>query len=251
MWKTSVLKKITVKDPIMIEGLPGIGNVGKIVMDFLVEKTKATKIIEYYSHLLPNSVFIGQNNLVELPKLEVYHKKIKGQDFLFLTGDVQPVTEEASYTFCELIVDNFKKHKGKYIITLGGIGLNDIPDSPVVYITGNDAKLIETFKSLKVDKNIYGVVGPILGISGLLLGVSQQKKVKAVSLLAETFGHPVYLGLKGARAILTKLNTKFAFGMDLKDLEEEIKSMDTQVAKAEGKHSKYQPKFQQDVNYIG
>ena len=251
MWETKVLKKAALRNPIMIEGLPGIGNVGKIVMDFLIEKTKAKKIIEFFSQYLPNSVFISQNNLVELPKLELFHKRIKNQDYLFLTGDVQPVTENASYTFCDLVLDYFKKQKGAYIVTLGGIGLNEIPDHPVVYITGNSKKLVDEFKHLKVDPKIYGVVGPILGISGLLLGVAQKKKVPAVSLLAETFGHPIYLGLKGAKAILINLNTKFKFGIDLKDLEKEIKSMDSQLSKQEGATSKYLPKYQQDVNYIG
>lgn len=252
MWNIKTRKKISLRHPIMIEGLPGIGNVGKIVMDFLIEKTKAVKVLEFYSPFLPNSVFIAQNNLVELPKLEMFYKRIKGKDFVFVTGDVQPVTEESSYAFCELLADWFKKNKGSQIITLGGIGLNEIPEKPVVYLTGNDKKIVDEFTKLKVDPNIYGVVGPILGVSGLLLGVSKQKKIPAVSLLAETFGHPVYLGLKGARAILENLNTKFSFSIELKDLEKEIKNMDSQlVQEAKGKKSKYQPKFQQDVNYIG
>lgn len=251
-WEIKTIKKTSLNSPIMIEGLPGIGNVGKIVMDFLIEKTKAVKIMQFFSPELPNSVFISQNNLVELPKLELYYKKIKGQDFLFLTGDVQPVTEKASYEFCDIVCAYFKKNNGKYIITMGGIGLNEIPENPVVYITGNSKKLVDSFKNLGLDSRIYGVVGPILGVSGLLLGVSHKNKIESASLLAETFGHPIYLGLKGAREILSRLNKKFGFGIDLADLEKEIKTMDAQLkGHASKKKSKYQPKYQQDINYIG
>ena len=36
--------KIEIKNPILIAGLPGIGNVGKIAVDFLIEEMKAKKI---------------------------------------------------------------------------------------------------------------------------------------------------------------------------------------------------------------
>jgi proteasome assembly chaperone (PAC2) family protein len=59
----------------------------------------------FFSYDLPNSVFVNENNLVELPKIEMYHKKINGKDFLFLAGDVQPSSERASYVFSELILE--------------------------------------------------------------------------------------------------------------------------------------------------
>jgi uncharacterized protein len=254
-WEINTVKKVALKNPILIEGLPGIGNVGKIVMDYLVEKTKAVKIMEFFSFSLPNSVFITENNLVALPKLEMFYVRIKNQDYVFLTGDVQPVSEESSFEFCSIIVDWFKSNKGQYIVTLGGIGLNEIPNTPLVYITGTSKKVVDQFKGLKLQTKIYGVVGPILGISGVLLGMSQKKGIPAASFLAETFGHPIYLGLKGAREIMVKLDQHYHFKIDFSDLDKEIKSVDAQVAKgidAKKKSSKYQPKFQQEsVNYIG
>ena len=44
-WKiTQVGKKPKLNDPIFIEGLPGIGNVGKVVTDFLIDELKAKKL---------------------------------------------------------------------------------------------------------------------------------------------------------------------------------------------------------------
>ena len=43
--------------PILIEGLPGIGNVGKIAVDFLIEELKAKKIYSFFSYKFPHSVF--------------------------------------------------------------------------------------------------------------------------------------------------------------------------------------------------
>src|SRR3989344_5626104 len=97
--------KPTLKTPILIEGLPGIGNVGKIAMDFLVENVHAKKIMSIHSHYFPHSVFINEKNLIDIPILNIYHASINKQDFLFLAGDVQPIDEPSCYEFCELIID--------------------------------------------------------------------------------------------------------------------------------------------------
>jgi len=47
------IKEITLKDPILVEGLPGVGHVGKLVADHMVEELKAEKIIEIYSPHFP------------------------------------------------------------------------------------------------------------------------------------------------------------------------------------------------------
>ena len=71
------LKKINMKNPILIEGLPGIGNVGKVAVDFMIESLSADRIMEIQSNSFPNSVFVNEENLIDLPKIELYHKKIK------------------------------------------------------------------------------------------------------------------------------------------------------------------------------
>jgi proteasome assembly chaperone (PAC2) family protein len=72
---TSFEKKAVLKNPILIVGLPGIGNVGKIVVDFLIDELKAKKMYEIHSRHFPNTVFVNDNNLVSLPSVEIFCKK--------------------------------------------------------------------------------------------------------------------------------------------------------------------------------
>ena len=45
-WKVVKTGKVPkLNKPVLIEGLPGIGNVGKVSVDFVVEELKASKII--------------------------------------------------------------------------------------------------------------------------------------------------------------------------------------------------------------
>jgi proteasome assembly chaperone (PAC2) family protein len=154
-WKISHILKKKVSSPILIEGLPGIGNVGKIVVDYIIEEVKAEKLMEFFSYCLPNSVFVNENNMVSLPRLELYYAKFGSQDYLFLAGDVQPATEEGSYTFTELILGILQEYGCKEIITLGGIGLAEIPEKPEVYCASNDLKFIQKFVKAGAKKKLW------------------------------------------------------------------------------------------------
>ncbi len=220
------------QNPILIEGLPGIGNVGKIAVDFLVNELKAKKIYSFFSCRFPHSVFVNSKNLVDMPRLEIYYKQFgkgtKKHDLLFLVGDIQPIDEESCYEFCDEVLKIARQHKCCYVITTGGIGLQQIPDKPKVYCTANDAKLLAEYKKkgLLAEEDIFGVVSPIIGVSGILLGLGKRRGVKGVSLLAETFGHPLYLGIKGAKEILQLLEKKFSLGINLKKISKNIPAME-------------------------
>lgn len=253
-WKTEYSsKRHDLKKGIFIAGLPGIGNVGKIVSDFLIDELKAEKICEFFSYHMPNSVFINDKNLIEIPKIELYLAKKGNNRFLILSGDTQPIDEIGCFSFCENILDILQENKAKEIITLGGIGLQDIPNSPKVYCTGNDKRLVLQYcKGTQMNDKVFGIVGPVIGVSGVLVGLAEKRKIKAVSILAETFGHPMFLGLKGAREILKVLDIKFALKLDLKNLDKEIKMIEGKMKITEDIGKTVSKKKEKgDVSYIG
>lgn len=247
-------KEPKLKEPILIEGLPGIGNVGKIAVDFIIEELRAKKLYTLFSHTLPHSVFVNDNNLVELPKIEIYYKKREGKsDLLFLVGDVQPIDEKSSYTFCETVLEKLKKFKCKEVITTGGIGLQDMPDKPKVYITASSEDILDKYsKDSEVSKDIHDVVGPIIGVSGLLVGLAPKYNISGVALLSETFGHPMYLGINGAKGILKILNKKLGLNVDVKKMNEEIEDLEKETIKRTKELSDLQKKSKSfDTSYIG
>lgn len=239
MWQITQEAKVLPKlrKPLFIEGLPGIGNVGKIAVDYLIEEYNAVKLFSFFSHKFPHSVFVNEDDLVEMPKLEIYYKKFgprsTKRDMLLLTGDIQPIDEESCFTFCDEILRIVKEFGCTEIITTGGIGLQSVPDKPKVYVTGNNKTLLRQYtkKGLPVEKNIFGVVGPIVGVSGLLLGLAERKKIKGVALLAETYGHPMYLGIKGAKELLRLFEAKFSFGINISKMSKEIIEVEKELMK--------------------
>ncbi len=252
-------KKIpTLNNPILVEGLPGIGNVGKVVVDFMASELKAKKLYSLTSFDMPHSVFVNERNLVELPSIEVYYVSFgtKKRDLILLTGDIQPIDERSSYEFCKTILDMLEELGGTELITIGGIGLSEVPKSPKVYGTGNSKRIVQKYKKdTKLDDKLYGIVGPIIGVSGLLVGLSAKRKLDAICLLAETLGHPAYLGVKGAREVLKILMKKLSLKMSLKELDKEITEMENEmmlrseisdITKKKGKIT-----VAEETNYIG
>lgn len=264
-WKLNQeIKKLPkLKKVILVEGLPGIGNVGKIAVDFIIDKINAKKIYDITSNTMPHSVFVNEDNLIDMPSIELYYKKTVGTapDLLLLSGDVQPTDEVTCHEFCNKIIEIALNFKVEEIITIGGIGLQDVPKTPKIYCTGNNKKIITKYtKGTKLSNKIYGVVGPIVGASGLLLGLSEKKEIPAIAILAETISHPLYLGIKGSREVLKVLIKKLKLKINIKDLDKEIKSLEAEMIQKTEELSqisketalkKIEGKFGKEVTYIG
>ena len=256
-WFINRIRSITKKNLIMIEGLPGMGNVGKIATDFIIENLNAEKVVEIYSHSFPHCVLVNEDNLVDLPRIEIYQKSLKDKTLLMIAGDVQPLDETSCYEFCNILLDTFQKNKGKEIITLGGIGQQEIPKNPKLYYTGNNKNMIKKYYSSMLNNELYGVVGPIMGVSGLLVGLAKNRKIPAISILAETYANPTHVGLIEAKEILTYLNEKLSLKLDLSQIDD-ISSDDQEKHLSKNKRIKdiikrpaIKPKKGHETNYIG
>ncbi len=219
-WDIKKVANTAFKNPILIEGLPGVGNVGKIAVDFLIEKLNAQKILECSSYDMPHCVFVNEENMIELPMIDVYHAKVNGRSVLFLAGDIEPTSEKSCYEFCHGLLDKLNNLKNMEIVTLGGIALPSIPENPKVYCTGNSKKSMQKYAAT-TDTKIHGVVGPIIGVSGVLPALAGKRKIPSVALLAETFGHPQYMGIKGAKELLKVLQKELKTKIDINELQDD------------------------------
>ncbi len=253
--KKNFSKKPKLKNPIIIAGLPGIGNIGKICTDFIVEELNSKKLYEIYSSSFPHSVFINEEGIVNLPKVELHYIKRKPRDILVLSGDIQPLKEKESYDFAEKIISLCSEFKCKEAITLGGIGLPSSPQKKRIFITGTDKKIIKKYKkSSKEIKTKGNSAATILGIAGLLLGIGKLKNWKGISLLIETFADPYRLGLEEAKNLMKILEKTLNLGIDLKKLGNEVEKIEKEEKIENSKLMKKIKKISsenKDTSYIG
>ena len=74
-------KKPKLKNPICIVGLPGIGNIGRIAVGYMVHELKAKKFAELYSPYFFPFVMIN-NNMIHTLRNEFYYYKGKKNDLV-------------------------------------------------------------------------------------------------------------------------------------------------------------------------
>ena len=257
-WEVAWLgKKPQLRKAVLVEGLPGMGNVGKVAVDFLIDNFHAKRVAEFRSQLMPHSVFVNEKGLVELPKIELYCVDRKNApSLLLLAGDVQPVNEESCYDFCALVVGVAKEMGVVEIITTGGIGLRTVPKKPKIYVTGTSKAAVKPYAKLKVNMNTYGTVGPIVGVAGVLCGIAGREGLQSVALLAEVFGHPLYLGVRGAKEMLRVMNGRLNLKLDFNAIEREIQSLEKELTEKQQEltnqpFGRLRGKPPEEVNYIG
>ncbi len=253
IWK--VIERPILYKPVLIEGLPGIGNVGKVTVEYLIEKLNAKKFAELYSDAFPYHVFVTEKNTVELPKNEFYYAKHAKGDLILLTGDFQSMTAEGHYELASAILDFVKEFGVREIITVGGFGIETIPKEPKVIGAVTHEELIEEFEKLGVSFERGERVGMIIGAAGLLLGLGKLKGMRGISLLGETLARPLFTDVRAAKKILEVLDKYFELDLDMRDIEEKAKELEKAIAKAKELERKMlealQKKGGEELSYIG
>jgi uncharacterized protein (TIGR00162 family) len=221
-----MLEEPALNDPIMIEGLPGIGLVGKLAADHMLDELKATKFIEMYSPFLPPQVFIQDDSTIKLVNMEFHYWRGKKNDIIFLTGEFQGITPDSQYQLAEKTLDIAEKFKVKKIFTLGGLGTGNITEDPQVFGATTNAAMNEELKKSGV---VFRGNGAIFGASGLLLGLGMLRGIDGVCLMGETHGQ--IIDAKSAKSVLKVLTNILGIEVDMTELAEKAKETEKQIGK--------------------
>lgn len=208
-----------------VGALPGVGNVGKIAVEYIVKKLKATKIQTITFPDTLNSVIITKSNTLALPTVELYHKRVKGKDMLFLTGELNVDNTVEIRQVLQHCKSYLKEHNCQKIVTLAGIGMEYIPEKPEIYATVNMKSGLKNFNLPKtVKKDANKIVRNINGFSGLLPTLASD--IDSCCLLTETFNSQFFLGYKSAKEVVKVISKSFGVEVCLKELNQEIKEFD-------------------------
>jgi uncharacterized protein (TIGR00162 family) len=220
--------QIEANNPILVEGLPGLGLVGKIAIRYLIKKLNAKKFAHLYSPHFPYFVLVNKKGNVRLLRGAFYFWKNENgpNDLILFTGDSQSQTIEGQYEIADRMLEFSQKHNVKTIITIGGYRM-ETKNKPNVFVAATDQALLD--KALAAGAALSSSGSPIVGTAGLILGLARFKKINALCLLGETRGYlPDPLA---ASSVLEVLKSTFNFEVDLTGLNEEIAKAETMVTR--------------------
>ncbi len=242
------LKKPRLNEPILIEGLPGVGNVGKLAAEHLIDEIKAKKFAEIYSNDFPPQVLINEDGTIKLVKNELYYWKKKEKQLIILVGDYQALSSAGQYMIAEAVLDIAQKFGTKMIYTLGGYGTGIQTEKPKVTGAATHPEIVEELKKYGVSfKDEPG--GGIIGASGLLLGLGMLRGMKGACLMGETSGYIV--DPNSAREVIKVLTELLGIKISFSKLEkkaEEVRRITERIKKMEKAAEKEE---KEDLRYIG
>lgn len=178
--------KKKMRNAVAIIGLPGVGFVGYNAVSSLINKYKAKLIASLYSTGFRPRVFSEDGNLT-FDCYAVYHKNLKGKDYLFVLGTTQPEDYFSQYQVAEMLLDFLDKRGTKELYVLASYSDPELKSQSVRAVFSD----VSTASDFKGKKLAFLPSGKITGGAGLLLGICGLKGMRGIGLLGDTYGHIV------------------------------------------------------------
>ncbi|MCW4034699.1 MAG: PAC2 family protein [Candidatus Bathyarchaeota archaeon] len=173
------------ENPVFVEGLTGLGNVGMVAARHLIETTNAKVFAELYAPYFPDYVAVKKDGICTPPTYKFYAAKTDKHNYIILTGDSQPSLEDtlAHYDLCDEILNFVQKYGTPFVVTMGGVAATKAGNE--VFIAATSEELAQKHANKGVE--IYGE-GRIIGATGLLLGLAKKRGWQGICLLGATSG---------------------------------------------------------------
>lgn len=228
----NILEEIELDNPIFIEALPGLGHVGKLAADHMIDELNATKFAEIYSPSFPPQVLIKEDGIIDNMLNELYYLKDVGEDnldLIILVGNTQALSPEGQYLVCQDILEFVKGYGISSIVTMGGMAIPQPVENPNVYGAATNEANVELLKEAEI--GIRSNDGGIVGASGSFLGLGVRQGIEGICLMGETPGY--FIDAESAEAILKKLSLLLNFEINTDKLDERAEETRKMIAKAQ------------------
>ena len=237
-------------DPVLIEGLPGVGHVGKLAAEHLLEEFDSELVRRIVSDEFPPQVKLGGDGVAELANAEFYAVDADGQDLLVLAGDHQAQSNAGHYHLTEAFLDIAAEFDVSEAYALGGVPTGELTEEASVLGAVSDADLKEPLQDVGVEFRDDEPAGGIVGVSGLLLGLGERRGLDVACLMGETSGYLV--DPKSAQAVLEVLQGIIGFEVGFESLEERAEEMEEVIGKIQEMQNQQQGlPTDDDLRYIG
>jgi len=211
-----ISEKPQLNDPILIEGLPGIGFVANIATLHMIKELKAKKFVQIFSSSFQDFAVTTGDGGALTPINELYYVKREdgGRDLIIWFGNTQALTTVGQYELVGKVLDLAQQFGCHFVISIGGFKKDEAQSVPEIYSTATD---LETMQ-VALDLGTKVMVGHVFGIAGLSIGLAGIRNMKGFSLLVDTPG--MNPDVNAAKYALNMLGKYLNLNVDQSKIEE-------------------------------
>jgi len=224
-----VVAEPDLRDPLLVEGLPGVGHVGKLAAEHLIEERDGELVRRVYTSEFPPQVTVGDDGTTELTHAAFHAVDVGDRDAVVLTGDHQAGSNAGHYRLTEAFLDVAESLDVSEVFAMGGVPTGELVEDPSVLGAATDVAFVEALEDVGVEFRDNEPAGGIVGVSGLLLGLGERRGLPAACLMGETSGYLV--DPKSARAVLEVLSANVGFELGYDQLEDRAEEMEEVMSK--------------------
>jgi uncharacterized protein len=181
MANINVRAEVDLDEPVLVEGLPGVGLVGKIATDHLVDELDMTFFASVDCDGIPRIAVYGEDDRDVQPPVRLYASET--DDVVALQSDV-PISRSAASGFADCITE-WVADNDALPIYLSGLPQDDQDPGAVPSLygvaTGTAGDLLD-----EQDIDLPPEAGVVGGPTGALLNRASERDIDAVGLVVES-----------------------------------------------------------------
>jgi len=208
----------------MLEAVPGVGNVGKIVVDSLVDKHPSRTIGWILHPDFPPHSTLDSNGLVSPPRININSILLPdGRTVVAVGGPLQPMTAAGQHEVSEAILEMASESDTPQLLVLAGLAAGT--DNREIHVICADAEVRRNLEANDIPVSREHPEAGMIGIAGLLISLSPLYGVPAVGLVAETMGASTDVLAADRLASWIEAGLDIPLGLDLDSTEETARKL--------------------------
>jgi len=202
------------QEMVILLALPGVGNVGKVLADAIIEEHQSD-LIAWIMHpdLPPHATLV--DGLLRPPRIEIHLVQLPvGLPLLIVTGDAQPLTPAGQFELSTRLLEMFAEAKSEIMFILAGLAAEVEDDS--VHLVCSDEDTRDAFAARGIEASSEAPEAGMIGMAGLLASMAPMHSLASACIVAETLGSTVDVitGQRIANWIEQRLGIPLAISVD-------------------------------------
>ena len=195
----------------IIAAVPGVGNVGKLVIDTLNEQHESTMVARLIHPDLPPHSTLEEGLLVP-PHLSIHSVQMEdSKPIVTITGNGQPMTPRGQHEMAETILELAKDSEAPLLIVLAGLSAK--PGEEHIHLTCSSKDVQSSLNERGITTSTEQPSGGMLGLAGLLVSLSTLHDVSSAAYSAESIGTSI--DVVTADRLAQRISSDFHLGLNL------------------------------------